>query len=215
LIRYCARPPFKSENLRWHGKSLEYSFPKPSHTGKTYVQLDPLDFLERISKFIPYPRRHRHHFHGVFAPNSPLRTQVASNARKRLDATDQTMQEVVEKIKKASQTWAQLISRIYEVDPLLCSCGNKLKITTFVTHPEHIRRILRGMGWPITIPEFDPPYELEAYDICHLVSDTHDGFPELVEEIHYEEYRGGDFQHHETGPDPPYVEEVDPPHWQD
>jgi len=45
LIRYCARPPFKSENLRWHGKSLEYTFPKPSHTGKTYMQLDPLDFF--------------------------------------------------------------------------------------------------------------------------------------------------------------------------
>ena len=30
LIRYCARPPFKSENLRWYGKSLEYTFPKPS-----------------------------------------------------------------------------------------------------------------------------------------------------------------------------------------
>jgi len=24
-------------------------------------------------------------------------------------------------------------------------------------HPEHVRRILRGLGWPITVPEFDPP----------------------------------------------------------
>ena len=29
LIRYCARPPFKSENLRWHGKMLESQYPAP------------------------------------------------------------------------------------------------------------------------------------------------------------------------------------------
>ena len=216
LIRYCARPPFASENLRWSGKLLIYRFPKPSHTGKTYMQLDPLDFLNRISKFIPYPRRHRHHFHGVFAPNSPLRGQVTLNAKKRLSDMPQPMQEAVEKIKKASQTWAQLISRIYEVDPLICSCGNKIKITSFVTHPEQIRRILKGIGWPVEIPEFDPPYEsyeLDIYDICQLVPDTPDGFPVLEEQVHYD-----------VGPDPPYVEDIDPPysdnicdssHWDD
>ena len=215
LIRYCARPPFASENLRWSGKLLIYRFPKPSHTGKTYVQLDPLNFLDRISKFIPYPRRHRHHFHGVFASNSPLRRQVTARAQKKLDGP-QVMQETAEKIKKASKTWAQLLSRIYEVDPLTCTgCGKKIKITAFVTHPEHIRRILRGIGWPITIPEFDAPHELETYDICHLVPGTHDGFPELAEQVHYEEYGGANSQHYDTGPDPPYVEEIDPPHWQD
>ncbi|MBA2728712.1 MAG: transposase, partial [Parachlamydiaceae bacterium] len=35
--------------------------------------LDPLEFIERIAAFIPHPRRHRHHYHGAFAPNSPLR----------------------------------------------------------------------------------------------------------------------------------------------
>ena len=141
LIRYCARPPFASENLRWSGKLLIYRFPKISHTGKTYIQLDPIDFIDRISKFISYPRRHRHHFHGVFAPSSPLRAQVTANAQKRLENAPQAMQETVQKIKKASQTWAQLISKIYEVDLLTCSsCGAKIKITTFVTHPEHIRR---------------------------------------------------------------------------
>ena len=33
--------------------------PKPSRTGQKFIQLDPLEFLERISAFIPYPRHHR------------------------------------------------------------------------------------------------------------------------------------------------------------
>ena len=213
LIRYCARPPFKSENLRWHGKTVEYTFSKPTHTGKTYMQLDPVDFLDRISKFIPYPRRHRHHFHGVFAPSSPLRGQIASNAQKRLTDTPKAMQEAIEKTKKASKSWAQLISRIYEIDPLSCTgCGKKIKITTFVTQPEHIRRILKGIGWPTDIPEFDPPYDLAVYDICHLLPDTADGFPEPEIQMHYEYVSG----HDPPSIDPPHCDNIcDPPHWQD
>ena len=56
LIRYCARPAFASENLRKNGPWLTYRLPKPTHTGKTFIQIEPLEFLERISKFIPYPR---------------------------------------------------------------------------------------------------------------------------------------------------------------
>lgn len=71
----------------------------------------------------------------------------------------------------------------------------------FVTHPEHIRRILRGIGWPTEVPEFDPPYELLIANICQLVP-THDGFPEVDDLVHYD-----------TGPDPPQRAQIDQPHW--
>lgn len=204
LIRYCARPPFKSENIRLNGPWIHYRLPKPCHTGKTFIQLEPLEFIERISRFIPYPRRHRRHYHGVFAPNSPLRKQLAANAQKRLDANHKAMQETVEKVTKATRGWSLLISRIYEVDPLTCTnCGKKIKIITFVIHPEHIRRILRGINWPTEVPEFDPHYELPIDNICQLVPNTHDGFPEPEVQVHYD-----------TGPDPPPIADIDPPHWE-
>ncbi len=202
LIRYCARPPFNSENIRVHNSLINYRFPKPSYDGRLFMTLDALDFLERISHFIPYPRRHRRHYHGVLAPSSPLRKQVAFNAQKRLDTVAKTRQETDEKVNKASRGWAQLIARIYEVDPLTCTnCGKKIKIITFVTHPEQIRRILRGIGWPITIPEFDPPPEEHCDDICQLAPNTPDGFPDIVEQVQYD-----------SGPDPPSSEYIDPPH---
>ncbi len=205
LIRYCARPPFKSENIRFNGPLINYRLPKLCHTGKTFIQLEPVEFIERISRFIPYPRRHRRHYHGVLAPSSPLRKQVAANAQKRLDVASKTRQETDEKVTKASRGWAQLIARIYEVDPLTCAnCGKKIKIITFVTHPEHIRRILRGIGWPTAIPEFDPPPEEHCDDICQLDPNTPNGFPESEVQVHYD-----------AGPDPPFIAEVDPPHWDD
>ena len=75
---------------------------------------------------------------------------------------------------------------------------------TFVTHPEEIRWILRGIGWPITIPEFDPPQEKVYDDISQLLPNTPDGFPEPEVQVHYD-----------TGPDPPSVADIDPPHWED
>ena len=144
--------------IRFNGPWINYRLPKTCHTGKTFIQLEPEEFIDRVSRFIPYPRRHRRHYHGVFAPSSPLRKQVAANVQKQLDIVPKTMLETVDNVRKASRGWAALISRIYEVDPLTCSsCGQKIKIMTFVTHPEEIRRILRGIGWPITIPNLIRP----------------------------------------------------------
>ena len=208
LIRYCARPCFKSENLRWNGPWIHYRLPKPTHTGKTFVQFEPLKFIERILRFIPYPRRHRRHYHGVFAPNSPMRKKVAANAQKRpRSSIPPDVQGSAEKVERVSLSWVKLIARIYEVNPLLCTCGKEMKIVAFVTHSAEIRRILSGIGWPTEIPEFDPPYDLPDRDICQLLPWTEDGFPPLEGEV---QITG------KTGPDPPFIDYgSDPPHWED
>jgi hypothetical protein len=46
-----------------------------------------------------------------------------------------------------------------------------------------------------------------------MVPDTHDGFPEIVEQIHYDDYGAADSHHYSTGPNPLYVEEIDQPHY--
>jgi hypothetical protein len=205
LIRYCARPCFASENLRWNGPWLIYRLPKPRHTGQTFIQLEPLEFLDRISALIPYPRRHRRHYHGVFAPNSPLRKKVIESAQKRPDhIVNPSLQEAAKKVEKASLNWAKLIARIYETNPLICSCGREIKIAAFITHSAEIHRILSGIGWPTEIPDFDPAYDITHWDICQLVPGTGDGFQDIYQNIQCE-----------AGPDPPNCEEYcDPPHWE-
>ncbi len=42
------------------------------------------------------------------------------------------------------RSWAQLIKRIYEVDPLVCpSCGSEMKIIAFITEHDVVDKILR------------------------------------------------------------------------
>ena len=54
------------------------------------VDLTPFEFLDRLADLVPPPRKHRHRYHGVFAPNHKLRRAVTSlaigNVGKRRDA---------------------------------------------------------------------------------------------------------------------------------
>ncbi len=174
LIRYCARPSFASENLRWNGPWLTYRLPKPCHTGRISIQLDPIEFLDKIAALIPPPRRHRHHYHGAFAPNAPLKTAITKAAIQTFKIVPTPLKETAQ---KTSFTWAKLIARIYEVNPLLCPCGKEMKIIKFVTQPTEILRILTKIGWPTTAPDFDKSQDFGEWEICQLILGTADGFP--------------------------------------
>ena len=48
---------------------------------------------------------------------------------------------------RCSQTWAMLIKRVYEVDPLCCpECGGQMKVVSFIEPPQAdvIEEILNG-----------------------------------------------------------------------
>jgi hypothetical protein len=56
-----------------------------------------------------------------------------------LEAVETARQDVQEAVDKVSRSWAKLIARIYEVDPLTCTgCGKKIKITSFITNAAQI-----------------------------------------------------------------------------
>lgn len=84
LIRYCARPVFSGERLHTVGEKLCYTWPKPTADGQTIMLLKPSELLDKLSQLIPPPKRHRHHYHGVLAPNSPLQSQITGNAHKNI-----------------------------------------------------------------------------------------------------------------------------------
>ncbi len=94
LLRYCARPPFALERLSVirgpDGRIAKVRYVLPRHKAANWVgpgrgrkstrpgangvvELTPLEFLDRLADLVPPPRKHRHRYHGVFAPNHKLR----------------------------------------------------------------------------------------------------------------------------------------------
>jgi hypothetical protein len=170
LLRYCARPVFASERLTWlePDQRLIYHLPKPGADGRTTLTLTPLEFLDRLAVLVPLPRKHRHRYHGVLAPNSPLRPAVTAYAGRPLDVAlpsvlpqeDTPVSEEMAETRRhrpARYLWAALIARIYQVLPLLCpECGGEMRLIAFVTEPAPVRRILLYLGEPATSPPISP-----------------------------------------------------------
>ena len=61
---------------------------------------------------------------------------------------------------RSSQTWAMLIKRVYEVDPLCCpQCGGQMKVVAFLEPPQGgvIEAILKHCGlWQASTPRAPP-----------------------------------------------------------
>jgi hypothetical protein len=58
------------------------------------------------------------------------------------------------------KSWAKLIRRVYEVDPLLCCCGERMRVAGFITQPTVILKILHHIGRrfdPLKLPGRSPP----------------------------------------------------------
>ena len=85
LLRYCARAPFVSENFKTYRDKIVYTLPKPNAEGVRFIQLTPLELISRLSKLIPDPRCHQHHYHGTFAPNAPIRKKLVLHANRGID----------------------------------------------------------------------------------------------------------------------------------
>ncbi len=62
-----------------------YESVKPGPGGSVSLMLTPLELLDRLAALIPPPRRHRHRYFGVLAPNAPLRAAVTALAGPRAE----------------------------------------------------------------------------------------------------------------------------------
>ncbi len=81
-----ARPPFALERLELiDEQQVIYRLPRTQRNGTTALSLTPLELIDHLAALIPPPRRHRHRYHGVLAPNSPLRAAATAYGR---DAAD-------------------------------------------------------------------------------------------------------------------------------
>lgn len=76
----------------------------------------------------------------------------------RQECTPFSEDEVEVDIMAYKRAWARLLSKVYEIDPLVCPmCGGEMKVIAVIENPDEIKRILRHLvkiGRPP--PGFDP-----------------------------------------------------------
>jgi hypothetical protein len=116
--------------------------------GRNFEALDPLEWLARMSDHIPDPGQHRTLFCGEYANRTRgARRCPESGAPELLPETPR---------RRSSSSWARLIARIYQVDPLVCArCGQRMSVTAFLTDHVSIESILDHLG--LSTPTQDKP----------------------------------------------------------
>ncbi len=141
--RYITRPALAMDALRkLDDGNLALETPPDPRTGATLMVLDPLEWIHRITTHIPDPRRHCQRFYGAYSNRGRV-------ARVRAEGDGDEAAETPENrdnsdfSREARSTWARLIRKILEAEPLVCSCGARMRIVSFITEPRVINRILR------------------------------------------------------------------------
>lgn len=65
--------------------------------------------------------------------------------------------------RRRRRLWAQLLRRVYEVDPLTCrECGGPMRILAFIQEPAAIRKILAHLERQGRHPSRAPPERIPA-----------------------------------------------------
>jgi hypothetical protein len=173
LLRYCARPPFALERLELlDAERVVYRLPKPQRDGATALTLTPLELIDHLAALIPPPRRHRHRYHGVLAPNAPLRAAAIALERDLTDAPSAPAEAAapppvpaLNARSPARYLWAMLLARLFEFLPLVCpNCGAHMRIIAFITDAAPVERILGYIGEPSRPPPIAPARGPPAWD---------------------------------------------------
>ena len=132
-----------------------------SRFGTAPVTFDPMDFLARLLMHIPQPRLHTVRYYGEYASivraRRPVHQGGLEEGRSRDPAAEGPDTPSAAERRRLRRAWAQLIRRVYEVDPLLCRCGAQMRILAFILDPHDVTRILRHIDHESTTHERAPP----------------------------------------------------------
>ena len=120
--------------------------PVDPRRGERGVELDPLEWVHALGRQVPDPRQHLVRYYGMYANRSRgtwrSRWRGAgwgSGSGSVPGATD----EEVPRPGSRQGSWARLLRRILEVDPLLCPrCGARMQVISVITEPRVVDRIL-------------------------------------------------------------------------
>jgi hypothetical protein len=119
--------------------TLSLETPRDPRTGATRVVLDPLEWIHRITTPIPDPGSHCQRFYGAYSNRGRVRRASA-----RADNPAAGERDNSDFSREARSTWARLVRKIFEADPLTCSaCGARMRIVSLITDPRVIDRIPR------------------------------------------------------------------------
>ena len=140
--RYGARAPLALSRLTYNREKQEitYTYTNPyDHTNYT-EKLTPHELIARLMTHIPNRGEHTNHNFGYYA-NRTRGNRKSVHGSRQIAAEEMEVHAPTHWRKK----WAELLHLVFEVHLTCPRCGTEMKILSFITEREPIRKILTHM----------------------------------------------------------------------
>ena len=163
LVRYMMRSPVSLARLRFTRGAKEVVYARKGGHDATEPgeddRVDAEEFVARVLVQIPDPRRHVVRYYGAYS-NRARGQRRKAESRLEGNGSGEAEEPVPPPPERAAlrRRWANLIRRVYEVDPLVCPrCGAEMRVIGFITETKVITRILDHIRKRDRVSRSPPP----------------------------------------------------------
>jgi len=118
--------------------------------------MDYQEFIARVTSHIPDKGQVMIRYYGLYSN--------AHRGKVRKAGADPFCPPIIEEepLFVPTRGWAEMIRKVYEVDPLLCpSCGGRMRIISFIEEPKTIDRIIRHLELTFEAERPPPPHHVQ------------------------------------------------------
>ena len=153
--KYMVRPVLSLDRLSLDEREGQVGY----RWGREAAELETMDYLEfiaRVVSHIPDRGQVMVRYYGLYANAHRGKVRKASRVPVALGMIEEEVPPV------PSKCWAEMIRKVYEVDPLLCPhCGGQMKVIAFLTEYAVVDRIIRHLELTFAA-EKPPPHIFES-----------------------------------------------------
>lgn len=174
LARYIIRASFSQERLSYDAPSATVVY--HSKDGSREKTFDALEWLAAMCVHVPDKGEQMVRYYGYYSNVARGKRQKAG-----CDNAEAYVLEPQLTDKAFRKSWARLIQKIYEVDPLVCpACGGAMRVIAFIEDQDVIRKILTHLNlWQIK-PRLRPvahgPPDITYQPFCDVPASWADGY---------------------------------------
>ncbi len=118
-------------------------FPQPA----LFLLMPGAEWLELLCKHIPDRHEHLVRYVGWYSNRARGERAKALKAQQPAKTSPAAEAALSEFATRAKATWARLIRKVYESDPLVCpKCKGPMRVIALIDDPAVVRRILEHLG---------------------------------------------------------------------
>ena len=134
--KYMVRPMLSLERLLFLDREGKVGF-RHGQNGAELETMDYLEFIARVTSHIPDKGQVMIRYYGLYANAHRGKVRKANRVPALLGMVEEELRPV------PSKGWAEMIRKVYEVDPMICTqCGGAMKVVAFITDYQAVDRII-------------------------------------------------------------------------